>query len=186
MMDNAIITFNEGNQLGKFYFGTQNANIYLPQNGQDYAIAFSDKQAEMQLNFKAAKDGEYTLTIHPEDAELSFLHLIDNITGANVDLLQTPVYTFDAKTSDYASRFKLVFTGKVDNPDDHDDFAFISNGEIIVLGEGTLQIFDVLGRNITSVETSYYGVSTNGMAPGIYVLRLIDGEKVRVQKIMLQ
>ena len=79
-----------------------------------------------------------------------------------------------------------MFTGKIDNPDDHDDFAFISNGEIIVLGEGTLQIFDVLGRNITSVETSYYGVSTNSMAPGIYVLRLIDGEKVRVQKIMLQ
>jgi hypothetical protein len=49
----------------------------------------------------------------------SYLHLIDNMTGADVDLLpllrgqgglnQPATYTFTAKTTDYESRFKLVF-----------------------------------------------------------------------------
>jgi hypothetical protein len=41
---------------------------------------------------------------------LDYLHLIDNLTGADVDLLQMPEYTFTAKTTDYASRFRLVFS----------------------------------------------------------------------------
>jgi hypothetical protein len=32
------------------------------------------------------------------------------MTGADIDLLQTPSYTFEAKTSDHASRFRLVFS----------------------------------------------------------------------------
>ena len=31
------------------------------------------------------------------------------LTGADIDLLQTPSYTFEAKADDSASRFKLVF-----------------------------------------------------------------------------
>ncbi len=183
--DNAIVSFNEGSVLPKFRFGN-NAEIYFPQGNEEYAIAFSDKRGEMPLNFQAKENGSYTLTVNSETAEMAYLHLIDNITSANVDLLQTPEYTFEAKTDDYASRFKLVFVAKDDHPDDHDDFAFVCNGEIIVIGEGTLQIFDMLGRNITSVETPCHGISTNGMTPGVYVLRLMDGKKVRMQKILVR
>ena len=31
-------------------------------------------------------------------------------TGADIDLLQTPSYTFEARTTDNTSRFKLVFS----------------------------------------------------------------------------
>ena len=67
-------------------------------------------------------------------------------------------------------------------------FAFISNGEIIVNGEGTLQVIDVLGHVILirDVETSYHGVSTSGMTPGVYVLRLINGDDVKTQKMVIQ
>ena len=37
------------------------------------------------------------------------LHLIDNLTGKDINLLETPEYSFDAKATDNASRFKLVF-----------------------------------------------------------------------------
>lgn len=63
MIDNAIVSFNEGNELEKFYFGIQNANIHLPQDGKDYAIAYSERQGELPLNFKATENGTYTLTI---------------------------------------------------------------------------------------------------------------------------
>ena len=62
-LDNAIVSFNEGSKLSKFYFGTQNANIYIPQGQEEYAIAFSESQGEMPLNFKAEENGTYTLTV---------------------------------------------------------------------------------------------------------------------------
>ena len=107
--DKAIISFNEGDELAKYVFNKEKAQIYIPQGSEEYAIAFSDKQRTMPMNFKAVKNGEYTLSINPQNVELDYLHLIDNLTGADIDLLQTPDYTFTAKATDYASRFRLCF-----------------------------------------------------------------------------
>ena len=189
IVDNAIVTFNKDNELGKFYFGQSNANIYFPQNGEDYAIAYAHGMDEMPLNFRADENGSYTLTINPKDIELDYLHLIDNMTGANVDLLATPSYTFEAKTTDYASRFRLVFDANaMDGPSTGSGtFAYINDGNIVVNGEGILQIVDVTGRVIISRRGDVSGnVSTNGMEPGVYVFRLINGKKVMTQKIVIE
>ena len=194
IQDKAIVSFNEGSRLGKFYFGTQDANIYIPQGTEEYAIVCAGRDGactvstgvnEIPVNFKAMKDGEYTLTVQPEGVEMGYLHLIDNLTGADIDLLTTPSYTFSAGYNDFISRFKLVFSA---NEDQSENFAFISNGEIIVNGKGTLQVIDVLGHVILirDVEMSYYGVSTAGMTPGVYVLRLINGNDVKTQKIVIE
>lgn len=47
-----------------------------------------------------------------------------------------------------------------------------------------LQIVDVTGRVLVCRDAACH-VSTNGMAKGVYVLRLIEGEKVRTQKIVI-
>ena len=199
------MSFDEGSQLGKFYFGEQNANIYLPQDGEEYAIVSVGRDAPwhvstMPVNFKANADGQYTLTVNPENVEMSYLHLIDNMTGADVDLLATnggdarhgdarpcvSTYTFTAKTTDYESRFKLVFATICEDADgDNEAFAFISDGNIIVNSEGTLQVIDLTGRVIFTGD-AIYRVSTNGMTTGVYVLRLINGDDVRTQKIIIQ
>ena len=188
LMDNAIVSFNEGSQLGKFYFGEQNANIYLPQGGEAYAIAYSDKQGEMPLNFKANENGTYTLTINPEGVEVGYLHLIDNMTGADVDLLANPSYSFNAKVTDYESRFRLVFAAAdvaVCGPGEA--FAFISDGNLIVNGTGTLQVIDLLGRQLSSQEIhSSFSIQHSAFPTGVYVLRLINGDNVKVQKIVLK
>ena len=193
-LDNAIVSFNEGNQLAKFYFMQQDANLYIPQGTEEYAIVSSNGQGEMPVNFRANENGEYTITVSPENVEMNYLHLIDNMTGADVDLLAlnggdakhcVSTYTFNAKTTDYESRFKLVFAANSVSEDadsDNDSFAFFSNGNIIVNGEGTLQVMDMTGRIIVSRD-GVHTVSTQGMTPGVYVLRLISGEKVRTQKI---
>jgi hypothetical protein len=187
-LDKAIVSFNEGCQLGKFYFGEQDANIYIPQGNEDYAIAYSNGQGEMPLCFKARENGEYTLTVSaPLTSNLSTLTLIDNLTGANVDLLQTPSYTFTARNDDYASRFKLVFNAQQGGEEADDDFAFISNGEIIVNGTGTLQIIDALGRELVRRDLSTLNshLSTLTYKPGVYVLRLINGDQVKTQKMVI-
>ena len=142
---------------------------------------------EQPVNFKAAKNGTYTLTVNLENVELDYLHLIDNMTGADVDLLEMPTYTFTAKTTDYASRFRLVFSANGDANSANTDvpFAFVNNGNIIINGEGILQIVDAMGRVVISGDAKHC-VSTTGMAPGVYVLRLINGGDVRTQKIVIQ
>ena len=185
IVDNAIVTFNKDNELGKFYFGQSNANIYFPKNGEDYAIAYAHGMDEMPLNFRADENGSYTLTINPKDIELDYLHLIDNMTGANVDLLATPSYTFEAKTTDYASRFRLLFAPISEDADSDNAFAYINNGNIVVNGEGVLQIVDVTGHMVVCTDVAR-NISTNEMTPGVYVLRLINGEKVRTQKIVIE
>ena len=190
-----MVSFNEGSQLGKFYFGEQDANIYIPQNGKEYAIAYSDGEGEMPLNFKAKKNGEYTLTVTTSlNSKFQILNLIDNLTGANIDLLQTPSYTFSTRSDDYPSRFKLVFNAQQGGEEADDDFAFISNGEIIVNGTGTLQVIDMLGHVLVSREVHSSLLTPNSslliphssLSPGVYVLRLVNGENVKTQKIVIK
>ena len=109
VQDKAIVSFNAGDALEKFFFNEDNAKLYIPQGDKDFAIAFAEKHGEIPLNFKIAKNGDYTITVHPEAIELDYLHLIDNLTGADIDLLVSPNYTFTVKTTNNASRFRLVF-----------------------------------------------------------------------------
>ena len=153
----------------------------------------------MPLNFEATENEEYTISIKAENAEFDYLHLIDNLTGTDIDLLplckggkgdsQPATYTFTAKTTDYASRFRLVFSVSGDADSDNDTpFAFINNGSIIVSdanADATLQIVDMAGHIIVSADVAR-NISTKGMAQGVYVLRLIKGDEVKTQRIVIE
>ena len=189
VQDKTIISFNEEDQLEKFVFNKDNAKLYIPQGNADYAIAYAEKQGEMPLNFEAKESGSYTISVNSESVEMNYMHLIDNMTGTDVDLLATPSYTFESKTSDYASRFRLVFSAGGDTNDENEEpFAFVSIGNIIVTGEyanATLQIVDMLGHVVVNTDVAH-NVSTNGIASGVYVLQLINGNDVKTQKIVVR
>jgi hypothetical protein len=185
-IDNAIVSFNEGSKLEKFVLFPDNAQICIPQEGKDFAIVSSESRGEVPVNFKATRNGSYSLTVAPSNVEMAYLHLIDNLTGADVDLLATPSYTFAAKTTDYASRFRLVFSNRTGA--EGESFAFFSNGNLVILNDGqaTVQLIDVTGRILSSERISgNYEIHLNATA-GVYVLRLIDGNNVRSQKIVIQ
>ena len=116
VLDRVMVRFGEGNALGKMMFNSANPKLYVQEDGQDYAVVYSKSKGELPVCFEAASDGTYTLTVNPSNVEMNYLHLIDNMTGADVDLLQTPVYTFEAKTTDNAQRFRLAFeTSNIDD-----------------------------------------------------------------------
>lgn len=184
-IDRARIRFNEGDNLGKLDLLSNPNKLYIPLDGIDYSVVHTGAMGELPLNFKVAENGCFTLTADLEEVELSYLHLIDNLTGKDINLLETPNYTFEARTSDYASRFKVVFsTGSSED----ENFAFMRNGHLLILGQeaqATLQVVDMTGR-ILSTETfngSYD--KAFGYSNGVYVLRLINGEKVRTQKMVI-
>jgi hypothetical protein len=182
-----LIVKREGEPLEKLSLKGNSTRLYAMQNKQEVAIVSCDDN-EQPVNFKATKNGSYMITASLDNMAVDFLHLIDNLTGADVDLLVEPSYTFEAKTSDYASRFKLVFSVSGDADGDDAPFAFINNGNIIIIGAedgATLQMVDVLGHVILSGD-AMNRVSTNGMSLGVYVLRLINGEEVKTQKIVVE
>ena len=167
-VDRAMMVF-DGKELPKVQLNPNHTKIYMPVNGKDYAVASVESFGEMPVNFKAENDGTYTLNFTSEEVSFNYLHLIDNMTGADVDLLVNPAYTFDANRSDYANRFKLVFaTSDASNS----DFAFVSNGNIIVNGEGLLQVIDMTGRIISSEQISGVSSIKLNAAAGVYVLQL--------------
>ena len=185
LVDRAIVSFDESRQLPKIQLNPNHTKVYVSQEGNDYAIVNASEMGEMPVSFKAENNGSYTLNFTSENVSFNYLHLIDNMTGADVDLLANPSYSFDANTTDYASRFKLVFaTGN--NSDD--SFAFFSNGNWIISNEGeaTLQVVDALGR-ILSSETINGSASVNvNAAPGVYMLRLVNGDNMKVQKVVVK
>ena len=192
VIDRTRVRFGEGPTLKKFSLKSNGTKLFITQGRQDYAVVYAEMQGEMPVNFKAAENGSYTLSVNPENTEMNYLHLIDNLTGADVNLLQTPEYTFEAKTSDYASRFRLVFSANDENnaSTGSASFAFINNGNIIITDNvdgATLQVIDMTGRVIVSREGNISGnVSTNGMTQGVYILRLINGNSVKTQKIVVR
>ena len=195
VIDRAIVRFDEGQQLPKFQIRENSTKIYIPQDGKDYAIANANGMGEIPVNFKAEINGTYTLTISESlNSKFLTLHLIDHLTGANTDLLATPSYTFTAKTTDYASRFRLVFSICEDAIGDKETFAFVSDGEIFVNGDGMLQVVDLLGHllisrqatsELTSSNASYFRLPTSDFSAGVYVLRLINGNDVKTQKLVI-
>ena len=166
--------------------------IYAHYNDEDYAIAFTTPGlTSIPVRFNTNRDDVFTLTWTTLNADFSYLHLIDNITGADVDCLLSDEYVFYANTYDFESRFKLVFqyTGVEENDGLASDsnFAFVSNGELVVNGEGRLECIDLQGRSLFA--TDLYGtqnrVALPNVASGLYLLRLINGKQIKVQKIVI-
>ena len=186
VVDNAIIRFGEGQQMSKFSFRENSSKIYVPVEGKDYAIVNANNEGEMPVSFKAENNGSYTLSFYAEEVSFSYLHLIDNMTGNDVNLLETPSYSFEAKTTDYANRFRLVFVCGDVNEDNN--FAFYSNGSFVINNEGnaTVQVIDVTGRILSSETINGCANVNMNAAAGVYMLRLINGDNVKVQKVVVR
>ncbi len=189
LIDRAVVRFGEGRTLPKFQLNPDNTKIYITEGNQDYAVVRSNNAGEMPVSFKAAENGNYTLSVEAENVEASYLHLIDNMTGADVDLLATPSYSFEARTTDYANRFRLVFNANGVNENNATaSFAYFNGSGWTVsnMGEATLQVVDMMGRVVSTQAISGNTEVNLNQASGVYMLRLVNGENVMVQKVVVK
>ena len=198
LLDRARIRFGEGNGLEKFQLDPSHTKVYIPKDGKDYAVVYAEPVGVVPVNFKAESNGSYTLSFDIDEVSFNYLHLIDNMTGADVDLLalrqaQGPAsYSFSARMTDYESRFKIVFAtnnaGDADGSDSASNFAFYTNGTWVIYSDGdaTLQVVDVLGHILSSERIDGTVRKAIQAAPGVYMLRLIQGSNVKVQKIVVE
>nr|MCR5013956.1 T9SS type A sorting domain-containing protein [Bacteroidales bacterium] len=190
LIDRAIVRFDESRGLEKFQLNPNHTRLYIPQGGNDYAVVHSEGVGELPVSFKAEKNGTYTLTSSKDNVEFSYLHLIDNMTGTNIDLLAQPSYSFEASTTDYANRFKLVFATGASSDAESSNFGFVNGmGNFVIFGidgEATLQVIDMMGHVLSSEQFSGSYKKHLDVAAGIYVLRLINGNDVKAQKIVIR
>lgn len=213
-IDAARVRFDNASPLQKVQFNPAHTKVYIKQDGKNFAIAKTENAVgELPISFEAEHNGTYTLDFSIVNVDFSYLHLIDDLTGADVNLLdydtqdagqairqaQAPSYTFESKVTDYSSRFRLVYAiGTSEDPSTGSDtFAFInSDGNLTLfdiegdssteLGTQTLQVIDVTGHILISETFSDSYSKHLGVPAGLYLLRLINGDVVKVQKIVLQ
>ena len=197
LCDNARIRLGAGIGLEKFQLNDNHDKLYFPMEDKEFAMAYADTLGVMPMNFKAENEGVYSLYFDTDSLTFEYLHLIDNFTEDDVDLLETPSYTFNVEATDDEDRFLIVFDpSAMDDPTENvaeyvegaGAFAFISNDEICLKDTchgATLQVIDMMGRIIVSTDVAR-NISTSGMTAGVYVLRLINGNDVKVQKLVVE
>ena len=174
--------FEEGLGLNKI--NHRNANIpmlYIAQNDENYAIAtMSDETQSFNLNFKAMTTGQYTLSYKVE-GNYDYLHVIDRLTGEDIDMLLDGEYSFIASPSDNDARFIVRLGYNTNNSAGNDIFAYQNGSDIVVNGEGELQVFDVTGRMVATQHVN--GVQTvNVPSQGVFIFKLNE----KTQKIVVR
>lgn len=181
VIDRVVVRFGEGGKLPKYSFGNSNAKVYIPQYDYDYAVVRSNAFGDVPVNFSTAETAKYTFNVSVKTSNASYLHLIDKLTGDDVDLLEENNYTFVGSPRDDDDRFVLRFSNNADAS--NDIFAYQNGNEIIVSGEGELQVFDVMGRLISTQHVNGIGAwRAASVQTGVYVFKL-NG---KTQKIIVR
>jgi len=165
------------------------AYFYAQYDKKDYSVLFTPAGAnEVPLGFEAQKSGQFTLSWDTHNEGFTYLHLVDNLTGADIDCLSENEYRFESSVSDYASRFKLVFSICEDADDDSEPFAYYNGSTWVISNEGraTLQVIDALGRVIHNEQIEGNATCNPSTVPGVYLMRLIGSDETKVQKVIVR
>ena len=191
--DNVIIRFagemTEGfNKLDNF--DRSIAEIYVAENGNRYGIkTYNENTTEVEVNFHANEMGNYTIAI-AESIEVANdfeqVILVDKFSGVETNLLIED-YDFTATSSDNANRFIVKLAVSDQQSAVSDNFVYQSGEELIVEAEGRVQIIDVMGRVVYSddVESTNNRIDVSGFRNGTYVVRVISGSEVKVEKVVI-
>lgn len=192
--DLAIIEFNRpeiGGATKVSFMTNANFSIAAHLGNESYGLLFTPEGTEkVPVHFTTEEDGTYTLTWSTYNGEFTSLLLVDNKTGVITDMLRADKYTFDASADDYSSRFYITYTvTDVDeNVDGESNFAYFDGTDWVINGQGTLDVVDVLGRTLFSqrLTNDQNRVNLNGVAKGVYLLRVSNGKNTMVQKIVVR
>lgn len=181
--DVAYAMIDKGSGLNKIeHLNEDIPMVYIRHNDEDYAVAvLNEATRAFNLCFQTNTTGRYTLKVKV-DGEFRYLHLLDCITGEDIDLLKDNEYSFIASNVDDENRF-VVLLG--DNTGADDSFAFQNGDDLIVSGNGELQIFDVAGRMVSRQMVNGVEIVHTPYRTGVYILRLV-GSEIKTQKIVVK
>lgn len=162
--EQAYVKLTEGVSMPLLDFRGRHSNVYLTKEGKNYIMLVRDNADAIDLCYQPSP-GTHTLSVKAEN--LDYLHLIDHLTGNNIDLLANPSYSFESGVKDYTSRFQLLFSPKANDDVYGDSFV-----------DGKTVIIDLIGRVVATDRNAK-------LAPGIYLLRTVNGNEVKTKKVLI-
>ena len=188
--DNVVLNFAGADKVGfpkLNNFNEEIACLYVSSDAKRYGIFNYDEDVrEVPLSFEAQKMGNYTISVEAE-GEYDNIILVDRLTGIETNMLFED-YNFTTTTSkkENADRFIVRFSKKSDAKVETDRFAYQSGEELIIEAEGTVQMFDVMGRMVYSNDVEgQRRVNVGHLNKAAYILRLVNGNGIKVQKVII-
>ena len=189
--DNVVLNFAGSDKAGfpkLNAFNEDAAYLYVVSEEQRYGIFNYDKDVnEVSLSFEVQKMGKYTISVDAE-GEYETIVLVDRQTGIETNmLLEDYSFTATSSSKENTDRFLVRFTFRSDVNEDAKHFAYQSGDELIIEAEGTVQLFDVTGRMLYIGEVESHGerINVGHLNNAAYILRLVNEEGVKVQKVII-
>jgi len=148
-------------------------SLYLKVDNEKYSIVnvAEDESVTIPLGFEPGTTGKFIISSN------SNVQLIDNLTG-NVTDLSSSSYEFIGSNADNADRFLIRISGD----SEYDDFVYQNGDELIVSGNGNVQVIDCLGRVVINETVNNGRVNVSGLNTGVYIVRMNN----RNQKIVVR
>ncbi len=162
------------------------ATVYVAEDGKNYGIYNCDADVqEVELSFNANQMGNYTISIQP-NGKFQTVTLVDRFTGVETNMLVED-YNFTAMSNVNNNRFIVKLAVSDQQSAVSDNFVYQSGEDLIIDAEGTVQIIDVMGRVLLSdeVESTNNRINVSGFRNGTYMVRVINGSEVKVEKVVI-
>ena len=187
----------EFDALKKFLYGSNFAQLYsIINQGNDKDLSvntLADYHGTIvKLGFKTDNSGEHTISA----TEINFdedidIFLKDYQIGAKINLTETPEYTFSSGVGNFPNRFKLFFFNKnedIESSDLSNEKIISSINEISFVTDGKAEIFiySIDGKLVKHFFDNTTFVKVNINTSGVYIAKMITGNKLYTQKIIIQ
>lgn len=184
--DNVIINLAGQEEEGFTKLDNLNENIaeiYVENAGAKYGIfSFDEDVNEVKLGFRAAKPGTHIIRVNA-DGNFEYVTLVDNITGKEVNMLEGE-YAFTVySTEEGKGRFSIKFCKKATA---EENFVYQSGDELIIEGDGLVQIIDVMGRVVYNNELNGTSrINVGHLNEAVYIVRRVNGNDIKTQKVLV-
>ena len=172
--DKSCVEFRKGHGLNKIPHLNENAPmLYINHNGEDFASVDMNPDAKaFNLSFESKTTSKYTLNMDA-NGNYNYIHVYDKVTGRDIDMLNDEEYTFIGSPMDRKDRFEVRLNETAGtNSNDNTTFAYQSGDDILVSGDGELQIFDVMGRLVAQQHINGVEMVAKPSTIGVYIFRL--------------
>lgn len=148
-------------------------SLYLKIDGEKYSIVNVDENEAftIPMGFECGTTGRFTIS---SDSDVE---LVDILTG-NVINLHSNSYEFIGSMADNSNRFMI----RISNDSEYDEFVYQNGKELIVKGNGRVQVFDCLGRIVIDEFVHNGKIDASALNTGVYVVRTEN----RNQKIVIK
>ena len=186
------------NEPGAFKLFSRNdeaPSAYFTDLNNDLSVRYLTSTTEnksVPINFKAGKDGNYSLSIGVDSADFEILFLEDKKTKKIIDLKANPKYEFKATLKDVEDRFIIHFAPVEHETEDLAAKIYYKDKKVcidltLIEGVTDVKIFDLLGKLLINKKVDGSSIHQFDVNPkyAVYIVKLTNKKKIVTRKVLV-